>query len=78
MFLDLGLPKKNGFEVLDYLKEKDLFKKIPVTVITGNDNKENINKVFEYDVIDMLNKPFSKDKINTSIEKMISFKKVND
>ena len=52
----------------------DLFKKYPIVIISGDDTKETIEKAFTYDIVDMLNKPFSSDKIKSVVSRMISFK----
>ena len=44
ILLDLNMPDLDGFAVLDYFKEKDLFNKIPVSIITGDSTKETINR----------------------------------
>ncbi len=75
ILLDLNMPKVNGFAVLDYLNSQDLFSKMPVTIISGDSSSEAINKAFTYPIIDMLNKPFSEDKIKEAIEKTISYAK---
>ena len=72
MLLDLNMPNCNGFEVLEYFKQKDLFKKISVSLLTGEDSKESISKAFEYPIVDMLSKPFNAEKARNIIEKMIS------
>jgi len=74
MLLDLNMPNVNGFEVLDYMRSQDLFKHIPVSVITGNDNKEIDDKAFEYPIVDILKKPFSEGLIANIIEKTINSK----
>lgn len=71
MFLDLNMPNVNGFEVLEVFKNHNLFNKIPVCILTGDDTKDSINKVFEYPIVDVLNKPFNENEIKTSLEKMI-------
>ena len=71
LLLDLSMPKYDGFAVLEYFKSNNLFKKIPVSIISGDDTKETINKAFKYDIVDMLNKPFSKSNIKDFVEKMI-------
>jgi len=72
--LDLNKPNCKGFEVLDYMRSQDLFKHIPVSVITGNDNKEIDDKAFEYPIVDILKKPFSEGLIQNIIEKTINSK----
>lgn len=74
MLLDLNMPDADGFIVLNYFQNNNLFKKYPIVIISGDDTKETINKAFTYDIVDMLNKPFSSDKIKSMVDRMISFK----
>ncbi len=72
MLLDLNMPEYDGFMVLNYFKNNNLFKRIPISIISGDDTKETIDRAFTYDIIDMLNKPFSSDNIKSIVDKMIS------
>lgn len=74
LLLDLNMPEYDGFMVLNYFKNNNLFPRIPVSIISGDDTKETIDKAFTYDIVDMLNKPFSSDNIKSIVEKMISLK----
>ena len=74
MLLDLNMPESDGFTVLNYFKNNNLFKKYPIVIISGDDTSETINKAFTYDIVDMLNKPFTGDKIKSMVERMICFK----
>lgn len=76
ILLDLNMPIYDGFMVLDYFRNNELFKRIPVSVISGDDSESTIKKAFSYDIVDMLNKPFSYEKIRNIIEKTINQKKV--
>ena len=75
MLLDLNMPESNGFVVLDYFRNYHLFKKIPIFIISGDDNKETIDKAFKYDIVDMLNKPFSMENIKSAVERAINLGK---
>ena len=75
MFLDLNMPKMGGFEVLEYFKEHNLLDKIPVSIITGEDSKEMINKAFTYNICDMLVKPFNAADVKRVTEKTVNFHK---
>lgn len=75
MFLDLNMPGVDGFQVLEYLKNKNLFDTVPVSIITGNSDDETVKKAFEYPIVDMVQKPFSERSIHDIAEKMISRKK---
>ncbi len=71
IFLDLNMPVKSGFEVLDYFNEHNLFVKYPVSVITGEDSKDSISKVTKYAIVDVLQKPFSKEAAKTIVSKTL-------
>jgi CheY-like chemotaxis protein len=42
ILLDLNLPRMNGFEVLDVIKEDPLLKRIPVVVLTTSQAEQDI------------------------------------
>ena len=71
ILLDLNMPDLDGFAVLDYFKEKGLFDKIPVSIITGDSSKATISRVFTYNIVDVLIKPFSAFDIEKIVSKMI-------
>ncbi len=75
MLLDLNMPNVNGFVVLEYFKNKDLFTKIPVSIITGVGNDELIAKAFSYPIVDVLRKPFNERDVKIIVEKMIQTQK---
>lgn len=73
VLLDLNMPNVNGFEVLEYFKENNLFSKIAVSIITGEDSKEVIEKAFAYPIVDVLTKPFNERDVKRIVEKTIEF-----
>ena len=75
VLLDLNMPNVNGFEVLDYLKTNDLFTKYPVSIITGADDKSTITKAFNYQIVDMLQKPFNERDVKRIVERTMSYGK---
>ena len=72
MLLDLNMPNVNGFEVLDYFKSNDLFKKYPTSIITGVDDKESIEIAYKYPIIDILLKPFNERDVKKILEKTLN------
>lgn len=72
ILLDLMMPGSDGFVVLDFLKNFNLFNKIPVAIISGDETNETRRKVYKYDIVDMLEKPFNTDMIRTRINKIIN------
>lgn len=75
ILLDLNMPDVDGFDVLDYFKEKGIFEKIPVCIVTGEEAPEIIGKVKTYPVSAILLKPFSREQISTVVSKAIEMKK---
>lgn len=72
MLLDLVMPGSDGFVVLNFMKNLNLFNKIPVAIISGDETRETRKKVYEYDIVDMLEKPFNTDNIKRRISKIIN------
>lgn len=72
ILLDLNMPNVDGFEVLDYFQKNDLFKKIPVSIITGIDEKEVINRAYKYAIVDVLLKPFNERSLKKILEKTLN------
>ena len=73
ILLDLNMPKVDGFAVLDYMKENHLFRKMPVSIISGDSTKETIDKAFQYPIVDMLGKPFNEQNIKSVVEKTLIY-----
>lgn len=67
------MPDLNGFDVLEFLKEHNLINKIPIVVITGDDTKETIKKAFSYQILDILNKPFTEENIKRILNSINNF-----
>lgn len=50
ILLDIILPKKNGFEVLEEIKKNKETEKIPVILLTNLESTEDVNRAFEMGV----------------------------
>ncbi|MBR4619237.1 MAG: response regulator [Bacilli bacterium] len=72
MFLDLNMPNVNGFQVLDFFKENNLFEKIPVSIITGVGSDDLVARAYEYPIIDVLRKPFNEKNIRLVVNKTVN------
>ena len=72
--LDLNMPKVDGFKVLDFMNEKNLFEYVPVSIITGNDSREINLNAFEFPIVDILKKPFSESAVKSIVERTINLK----
>ncbi len=69
IFLDVQMPKLNGFEMLELLEHKP-------AIIFSTAYDEYAIKAFEVDATDYLLKPFSQERFNNAIEKVI--RKINN
>ena len=46
ILLDINLPKKNGHEVLQYIKGDELLKHIPIIMLTTSSSERDINSTY--------------------------------
>ena len=74
ILLDLNMPRVDGFAVLDYMQENNMLSKIPVSIISGDSSKETIDKAFNYQIVDMLSKPFNEQSVKSVIDKTLVYK----
>jgi CheY-like chemotaxis protein len=44
LFLDLNMPRMNGWELLENIMANDVLKEIPIVILTTSDNPEDISK----------------------------------
>lgn len=72
ILLDLVMPNMDGFGVLDYLQKNNLLSRIPVAIISGDETRETRKKVYQYDIVDMLEKPFNTEQIRRRMGKLIN------
>lgn len=70
VLLDLYMPNIDGFSVLEYFRQNDLFKKIPVAIITGDVSKDTQDKLQSYPIVGVLAKPFNENNIRRVISLM--------
>ena len=75
IFLDLVMPKMDGFGVLDYLNRNNYLSKIPVAIISGDYSKETRDRVYGYHIADMLEKPFNTEIIKHRINNLVNLYK---
>ena len=72
MLLDLVMPESDGFEVLEFMKANDLFNRIPVAIISGDETRETRKRVYQYEIVDMLEKPFNTENIRRRFGKIVN------
>lgn len=73
ILLDLILPKKDGFEVLEGLKSKDRLSKIPVIVLTNLDDNHDVQKAISLGAYTYLVKAnYTLDEIVEKVKEVVS------
>jgi CheY-like chemotaxis protein len=45
--LDIRMPRKDGFEVLEWVKQDNKLRRIPVVIVSSSDNAADINRAYE-------------------------------
>ena len=69
IILDLMLPIKNGYEVLDEIRSEGIL--VPVLILTAKDALNDKLKGFQKGADDYLTKPFAKEELKARIDAMI-------
>jgi len=67
--LDINMPGVDGTEVLAYLRREPHLKKIPVFVITSDDQPETRNKVLSLGASSLIIKPATIDSLENALKK---------
>jgi two-component system, chemotaxis family, response regulator Rcp1 len=61
ILLDLNLPKKDGFQVLEEMKADSHLRNIPVIVVSGSDRASDIARAYDLQIAAYLVKPVNVD-----------------
>ena len=64
---DINMPEMDGFELLEYLKNDEIFKEIPVIVITTEGRGKYIDRAKELGAVDYIKKPFHPEQVKSVI-----------
>jgi two-component system, chemotaxis family, chemotaxis protein CheY len=66
---DLKMPKVNGMEAIAFFRSQ--FPSVPVLVLTGHPDVENIGILMKQGVVDYLVKPIKAEKLTQAVEKAV-------
>lgn len=73
ILLDLNMPKKDGREALQEIKQHAVFKKIPVVVFTTTNNDNEIKRCYELGANTYVVKPVSFDALIKVVDDIRSY-----
>ena len=71
VLLDVGLPDTNGFEVLARLRQHPQLKSIPVIMLTGHANREDVMRGLAGGADGYITKPFDRDVLLTGVRAVL-------
>ena len=72
IFLDLNMPRKNGFECLKEIRETPRLKDIPVIIFSTSANMDSINKTYSLGANYYVRKPRTFDMLKEVIKTILS------
>lgn len=67
VLLDWNMPEKSGYEVLVEMKKSDVYRHIPVMMVTALGQKENIVAAVRAGACNYLTKPFTADELASKL-----------
>lgn len=78
ILLDVTMPEMDGFTVCKRLKEDERTALIPITMLTGLDDKEHRTRGIEAGADDFLTKPFEQSILRARIRSQLRLKRLTD
>ena len=69
IIMDLVMPKVNGVEAIAYIRSQ--FRGVPILVLTGHPNIDNMKELYKQGIVDYLVKPIVPDKLLAAVEKAV-------
>ncbi|MBI5675870.1 MAG: response regulator [Nitrospirae bacterium] len=72
IFVDINMPDINGIELINFLKTNDLYKKIPVIIISTERSKEDMSKGMALGAFAYLTKPVNPDELREITKKALN------
>lgn len=78
VFTDNQMPKLNGLDVIDLVRKSNIKKQPEFVLITGDRDYTIINRAYSLNVLGVVNKPYTEDKIFQIIDDYIFSKDNNN
>jgi two-component system, chemotaxis family, response regulator Rcp1 len=71
--LDLNLPRLSGFEVLEQIRSRDELKKLPVVIMSGSTNIDEIDQCYQAGANSYMCKPIHLDEILATTSGFVAY-----
>ena len=78
VLLDIMMPEVNGYQVLEYMKDDESLRHVPVIMISALDEIESVVRCVELGADDYITKPFNPVLLNARISSCLEKKEVRD
>ncbi|WP_286970033.1 response regulator [Flavobacterium sp. UBA4854] len=78
LFLDLNMPRKNGLECLDEIKNDEKLKALPIIIFSTSLDGEIVDKLYQKDASFYIRKPGEFSKLKNVIEKALTIASENN
>jgi len=73
IFLDLNLPKKSGFEVLEEIQSSETLKEIPVIILSSSKAETDITKSYNLKASNYISKPITIQNFTEVVQSLDNF-----
>ena len=73
ILLDLKLPRRSGLEVLEWIRNQPVIKRIPVVILTSSKENSDVNTAYDIGVNSYLLKPVNYNALNEMIDTLNAF-----
>lgn len=73
VLLDLKLPRRSGFEVLEWMRSGAPARRVPVVILTSSDNSDDLARAYDLGANSYLVKPVSPAALNAMVEQIDAY-----
>jgi CheY-like chemotaxis protein len=77
MLLDLNMPRKSGFDVLNWIRREPAYKRISIIVLTASLRMEDVERAFDLRASAFLVKPNTLDQLSAMIRRLREWLEIN-
>lgn len=78
ILMDVDMPKMSGIEACYRIKMEPSLRDIPIIMITGDDEKENLQRAFDVGAMDYITKPVDKLELQARVSSALALKQEID
>jgi len=77
MLLDLNMPKKNGFDVLAWVRSQPLLRRLAIIILTASNRSEEVDRAFDLGATSFLVKPIALEDLATMMRHLCDWVQIN-